>query len=198
MNEWRHNKLANKKMVRNTKGGNKGKGVARKHITGAREARALRLSSCELEKYGAVTRVLGNGMFYVATDEQPQLLGRIRNKFKGRSKRDNMISIGSVVLVGLREWEHPTYKECDLLEVYDSNEVRQLMKNPSINFAELQKYIDAHQPSSADAGESTSGGFIEFTEEREYLDGLIPDGDELTEPAEKCVATEEIVNIDEL
>ena len=143
-------------MVKNTKGGNKSKAVARKHISGAREQRALRLASCGLEKYGVVIRVLGNGMFYVVTDlasdKQPHLLGHIRNKFRGRSKRDNTITLGSVVLIGLREWEEPNYKECDLLEVYDSNEVRQLMKNPSIDLSDLQKHIDAYGHSSNDIG----------------------------------------------
>lgn len=186
-------------MVRNTNGGNKGKGVARKHITGAREPKALRLSSCELEQYGVVVRVLGNGMFYVSTDEYPQLLGRIRNKFKGRSKRDNMISLGSVVLIGLREWERPNYKECDLLEVYDPSEVRQLMKNPSIDFVELQKYIDSHQSGSADATESAIGcGVIEFAEERDYMDGLIPTEGDLAAKNEKAVEKEEVINIDDL
>jgi translation initiation factor IF-1 len=186
-------------MVRNANGGNKGKGVARKHITGAREPKALRLSSCELERYGAVIRVLGNGMFYVATDEHPQLLGRIRNKFKGRSKRDNMISLGSVVLIGLREWEHPNYKECDLLEVYDANEVRQLMKNPSIDFVELQRYIDAHQSASSESTETAIGcGVIEFTEERDYMEGLIPTESDLAARTGASETKEEIINIDDL
>lgn len=187
-------------MVKNTKGGNKSKGIARKHITGSREG-SLRLSTCELEKYGVVIRVLGNGMFYVVTDlaceKQPQLLGHIRNKFRGRSKRDNTISLGSVVLVGLREWEDPNYKECDLLEVYDANDVRQLMKNPSIDLSELQKHIDAYS-SKGDAGASAiEVGLVdvEFSEERDYND-VLPDsaGD-----FEDCVReAEELVDADEL
>ena len=189
-------------MVKNTKGGNKSKGMARKHLAGAREQKAVRLSSCELELYGVVNRVLGNGMFYVVTDianeTQPHLLGHIRNKFRGRSKRDNTITLGSVVLVGLREWEKPNYKECDLLEVYESNDVRQLMKNPSIDLSSLQKHIDAHNRGTGDASSSDMGGAdIEFTEERDYLEGMIPDA----EPEEfnsEVRKTEEIVDIDDI
>ena len=167
-------------MVKNTKGGNKSKGMARKHAGGGGE-RNLRLSTCNLEVYGVVLRVLGHGMFYVGTEEHPQLLGHIRNKFRGRSKRDNNITVGCVVLAGLREWEHPNYKECDLLEVYDANEVRQLMKNPSIDFGELQKFIDAlgiSAASSDGAAAASSGADIEFSSETDYTEGLIPEGAE--------------------
>ena len=190
-------------MVKNTKGGNKSKGMARKHATGAKEPRAVRLSENEMEKYGVIVRVLGNCMFYVVTDiaseERPQLLGHIRNKFRGRSKRDNTITLGSVVLVGLRDWEKPNYKECDLLEVYEANEVRQLMKNPSIDLSSLQKHIDAHNRGTSDAVSSeTARADVEFVEERDYMEGMIPDADE-----SECVATEtrkmdDIVDIDDI
>lgn len=193
-------------MVKNTKGGNKSKAIARKHITGAKEQRALRLSTCDLEKYGVVIRVLGNGMFYVVTDlaceKQPQLLGHIRNKFRGRSKRDNTIALGSVVLVGLREWEDPNYKECDLLEVYDPNEVRQMMKNPSIDLSELQSHIDTYSKGSGDNAASTidvGDTEIEFTEERDYMDGLIPEGECDEDVGTECeVRKEEIVDAEDL
>jgi hypothetical protein len=187
-------------MVKNTKGGNKSKGIARKHITGAREARALRLSTSELEKYGVITKLLGEGMFYVvtdiSTDAQPHLLGHIRKKFKGRSKRDNTITLGSVILIGLREWEGPNYKKCDLLEVYDANEVRQLMTTPSVDITSLHRYIDMYNSAS---GEATDSGYTEivFTEERDYTDGLIPDMPE--ETPEACISgKEEIVDIEEI
>lgn len=188
-------------MVRNLKGGNKSKGMARKYSAGAREARVLRLSSCELETYGVVTRILGSGMFYVATEIYPQLLGHIRNKFRGRSKRDNTIIVGSVVLVGLREWEHPNYKECDLLEVYEANEVRQLMKNPTIDFSELQKHIDAYSRGTGDAAsvDIGAGADIEFSEERDYNEGLLPEEEEVSSAtATKINSTDEIVDIDDI
>jgi translation initiation factor IF-1 len=192
-------------MVKNTKGGNKSKAIARKHITGAKEQRALRLSTCDLEKYGVVIRVLGNGMFYVVTDlaceKQPQLLGHIRNKFRGRSKRDNTIALGSVVLVGLREWEDPNYKECDLLEVYDPNEVRQMMKNPSIDLSELQSHIDTYSKGTGDTAASTidvGDTEIEFAEERDYMDGLIPDAEGDEEPGDTEIRKEEIVDAEDL
>jgi len=188
-------------MVKNTKGGNKSKGMARKHLAGS-EDRSIRLSSCDLEKYAVVTRVLGHGMFYVATDDQPQLLGHIRNKFRGRSKRDNSITLGCVVLVGLREWEHPNYKECDLLEVYDANELRQLMKNPSIDLSELHRYIDSLGGSSGSAEDAVAVCTeIEFTADTDYMDGLIPDkaGDDVGAASASAVGfIDDVVDADDI
>ena len=187
-------------MVRNTKGGNKSKGIARKHITGSRETRTLRLSTSELEKYGVITKLLGEGMFYVVTDlasdTQPHLLGHIRKKFKGRSKRDNTITLGSVILVGLRDWEGPNYKKCDLLEVYDANEVRQLMKNPSIDLSSLHRHIDMYNSAS---GEASDSGFVDivFSEERDYTDGIIPDIPEETATT-YISGKEEIVDVEDI
>jgi len=190
-------------MVKNTKGGNKSKGMARKHSAGAKEPHAVRLSENNLERYGVIVRVLGNCMFYVVTeiasDKQPHLLGHIRNKFRGRSKRDNTITLGSVVLVGLRDWEEPNYKECDLLEVYESNEVRQLMKNPSIDLSSLQKHIDAHNRGTGDAASSEAGcADVEFVEERDYMEGMIPEEEELEYTSSEVRKAEEIVDIDDI
>ena len=173
--------------------------MARKHMSGGGD-RSLRLSSCDLEVYAVVLRVLGHGMFYVGTDEHPQLLGHIRNKFRGRSKRDNNITVGCVVLVGLREWEHPNYKECDLLEVYDANEVRQIMKNPSIDFTELQRYIDtlgiSVSATSDAAGATSSGADIEFATETDYTENLIPEDAAL--PAGDIYEEADIVDADDI
>ena len=161
-------------MVRNTGGGNKSKGMARKNVVDSGERRKLRLSSCDLEKYAVVTKLLGNGMFYATTNEGNELLGRIRNKFKGRNRRGNDLLPGTLVLVGLREWEAPLYKECDLLEVYDPNEVKQIKQITSIDIRSLAGHMesagvkgDAVAASESDFEFSTDAG-------TDYLDGIIP------------------------
>jgi translation initiation factor IF-1 len=110
-------------MVKNTHGGNKSKSMARKKIDGGNSSAPLRLPSCDLEKIAIVDKLLGNGMFYAITYDSIKLLGRIRNKFKGRSRRGNDVSVGKLVLIGLREWEMPNPKECDLLLVYDDSQI---------------------------------------------------------------------------
>jgi initiation factor 1A len=115
-------------MVKNNAGGNKGKGVARKHVTGA--SKQLRVATDEAERYAVVIKMLGNGMCYVRLldGSTGDRLCIIRNKFKGRGKRDNTLDSGSWVLVGLREWASKQ-DTCDLLEVYNANERERLMKN---------------------------------------------------------------------
>jgi len=185
-------------MVKNTKGGNKSKGIARKHIAGSRDFNSLRLSTSDFEIFGVISKLLGNGMFYIVSYNFNQLLGHIRKKFKGRSKRDNSVTVGSVVLVGLRDWEAPNFKECDLLEVYDANEVRQLMKIPSIDLTGLYKHIDMYSGTSNEAGESGCADIV-FTEDRDYNDGLLPDF-ESESGVEKStgVPDDEIVDIEDI
>jgi initiation factor 1A len=115
-------------MVKNTVGGNKSKGQARKHLS-SNSNKALKVSDDEYEVYAQVTKMLGNGMCYVLCMDGKTRLCFIRGKFKGRGKRDNFIGLLSWVLVGLRDFE--TVKEgsqenCDLLEVYTDAEKEKL------------------------------------------------------------------------
>jgi hypothetical protein len=54
----------------------------------------------------------------------------IRGKFRGRGKRDNLISPGTWLLIGLREWEkEPSAGKllnCDLIEVYSESDKERL------------------------------------------------------------------------
>ena len=108
-------------MVKNTHGGNKHKGFARKHTT-AKASNKLRTSEDEGEIYAIATKMLGNNMFHCHCIDNVLRLCHIRGKFTGRGKRDNMITTGTWVLIGIREWD--SYKsdkdiqKCDLLEVY--------------------------------------------------------------------------------
>ena len=181
-------------MVKNTQGGNKSKGLARKNLSSAREKRVLRLPTCSLEKIAVVTQLLGHGMFYVVTEDGATLLGRIRNKFRGRSKRDNNLMKGILVIVGLREWEAPDYKECDLLEVYDPNEIKQLRKIPTVDMRMLDKHIESI---GGTVSESAEGDEIEFSTDHadDYMEGLLP-----PEPTDTNTKgpIDDIVDFDEL
>ena len=122
-------------MVKNDAGGNKGKGLARKHVNAAKcgGMKQLRMAIDEAEQYGVVSKMLGNGMCYVrllssGNGNSGDKLCIIRNKFKGRGKRDNILDSGSWVLVGMREWASKQ-DTCDLLEVYNDGERDRLLKN---------------------------------------------------------------------
>ena len=129
-------------MVRNTHGGNKSKGMARKNLQSTSSTAQLRLPTDECEQIASVTKMLGNGMFYANTTDGTQLLCHIRNKFKGRSRRNNDVSIGKLVLIGLRTWENPS-KNADLLFVYDDLDISTIANKFDLSsFIHNYNYID--------------------------------------------------------
>ncbi len=129
-------------MVRNMTGGCKSKSQGRKFSSSHTLRSAIRLSSCNLEIYACVIKHYGQGRCCVKTVDDKELQCIIRNKFKGRSKRNNLLVIGSIVLVGLREWENTdNYKICDLLEVYDEEDESKLRNIPGTKINMLDKYV---------------------------------------------------------
>jgi translation initiation factor 1A len=92
-----------------------------------KEQRALELKGDDTE-YGLVTKVLGNGRFYVRLNMQNrEVIGKVRGKFrKGAAKKANMVGVDSVVLVGIRDFQDNTV---DIIHVYDAGEIRQLKKS---------------------------------------------------------------------
>lgn len=125
-------------MVRNISGGTKTKGLARKHQQKSHTSH-VRLPDGEDERFGYVSKMLGNGMCEIYLNKENQrLIGHIRNKFRGRNKRHNLISSQMIVLVGLRSWES-IVKNCDILCVYDDNEINQLKNRPGIGIDDIIK-----------------------------------------------------------
>jgi len=101
-------------MVKNTNGGSGHKGQARDR--GVQNDYKI-TSELEVEAY--VERIIGNGRLLVNSIDgrYTGLICTIRGKFSGRNKSKNKIDTNSIVVIGLREWEEPTYKTCDLLSV---------------------------------------------------------------------------------
>lgn len=119
-------------MVRNTKGGNKGKKIKRCRSTAAPTKVTRYANSGEM--YARVTRIFGYGMAEVLCDDGKKRLLIIRKKFKGRNKRDNIVVLHSVLLVGKREWEIVKKQEkVDLLFVYSQEDINNLKKRKNIN-----------------------------------------------------------------
>ena len=111
-------------MVKNF-GGNKNKKFGRKHMAQSNN-RKLRIKQDDDEMYACVTKMLGNGMCNIVGIDEVNRLCIIRNKFRGRSKRQNMLNPGSWVLIGLRSWQTKQensnkLETCDLLEVYTTD-----------------------------------------------------------------------------
>lgn len=124
-------------MVKNTKGGKGAKGLARKtNNTNFSASEKLRISTDELEQYACVTKMFGNGMCEITLNNNQKLVCHIRGAFRGRQKHRNFITTNSIVLVGLREWEE-TRKNCDLLYIYDDNQIEQLKNIPQIDIKNI-------------------------------------------------------------
>lgn len=124
-------------MVKNISGGTKTKGLARKHVATSHASSAtLRIPQNTLEQIVIVSKMLGNGMCEVFNNDDQRFIAHIRNKFKGRHRRSNDISINSFILVGLREWEKP-HKNVDVIFVYDHNDFNALNASPSIHIHSL-------------------------------------------------------------
>ena len=126
------------KMVKNLKGGCKAKCQGRKY-TSSTSRSALRLSTNILEIYACVTKHYGAGRCLVKTVDDKELQCVIRHKFK---KRNSNILVGSIILIGLREWEGPdNFKTCDLLELYDQEDYNLLKSIPTTNIHKLDKFL---------------------------------------------------------
>jgi translation initiation factor IF-1 len=129
-------------MVKNSTGGNKSKGLARKNLT--KRDSALRVSQEEGEIYAQIIKIMGGCIASAIDIDGNPLRAHIRGKFRGRGKRDNLITANTWVLVGLHSWQSDKCKpseirDCDILEVYnDMDKIR--LKN-SINSINWNKFI---------------------------------------------------------
>lgn len=119
-------------MGRNTHGGSGHKKFARKHNeqSSAPSHSSIRRSECDLEIYAIATKMLGNKMFNCHCIDGKIRLCHIRGRFDGRNKRNNLVSPGTWILVGLREWENTSdpkkVQQCDLLEIYSASSKERL------------------------------------------------------------------------
>tara|TARA_E500000331_G_scaffold66356_1_gene61117 strand:+ start:138 stop:527 length:390 start_codon:yes stop_codon:yes gene_type:complete len=110
-------------MGKNFQGGNKHKSYANKNMNHDNEH--IRFVQDTDEKYAIVTKILGAGMFLVTYlekhDEQltKSVLAHIRGNMKGKQKRNNIVALHSLVLIGLRAFE-TNIKNADILHVYSN------------------------------------------------------------------------------
>jgi translation initiation factor IF-1 len=117
-------------MVKNTSGGNKSKGFARKNMI--KRDTALRVVQEEGEIYAQAVKVMGGSIASAIDIDGNPLRAHIRGKFRGRGKRDNFIEPGTWLLVGLHTWETDKstkpdeMRNCDILEVYNETDKNRL------------------------------------------------------------------------
>lgn len=152
-------------MVKNTHGGNKSKGFARKNLV--KRDSALRVAQEEGEIYAQAVKVMGGNIASAVNIEGEPLRVHIRGKFRGRGKRDNFIGPGTWLLVGLHEWgsekKAGEIKDCDVLEVYnDSDKTR--LKN-SVTSVNWSLFITNDTKTLGDDGTSDNIGDVTFEDD---------------------------------
>lgn len=181
-------------MVKNTKGGSQHKKFARKNNMTEAEGSNVKTRYADpkepCEMYALVTKLFGQGMCEVKCNDGKSRLCVIRNKFRGRNKLNNVVTIDSKVLVGLRDWEvvkEGKLQKCDLLEVYSMQDVINLKNNDkSINWTYLTSIDEkVNNKSSTGLNQAFEFGDVETNEEEEEF---IYDFDDVR-------ANENIVNV---
>jgi translation initiation factor IF-1 len=118
-------------MVRNTKGGKGSKAFARKFVSDVKPDH-IRSPDSPLELFAVVQKMFGP-MCEVFTNDGRTFKCHIRGKFKGRNKRFSIISVGSLVIIGLRDFEAPNFINSDLLEVFSHDQISSIQKTHNIS-----------------------------------------------------------------
>jgi len=133
-------------MVKNITGGNKSKKQARSSFA-PQQTQHVRKATEEDEIYAVVTKIFGGSNCQVMCNDGISRSCVIRNKFKTFGKRDNILSIGVWILVGIRTWEvRPNgVQKCDLLEVYSQTEKDKLQQVESCSFKVLTSAVDTNK-----------------------------------------------------
>jgi hypothetical protein len=163
-------------MVKNTVGGKKGKMLANKRSGGSSGGGKLRLSECEEEIYVCVTKVCGGGVFIVVDNEKREYQAYLRGKMKGPNKRHNFVSTFSILLVGIR-LDSSEHNKCDILFVYDSNDIHYLSLLPHIN---LNHIIQLHQNQNIIQGGNNTDLLFSNTIDNERIERIGQEQEEET------------------
>lgn len=177
-------------MVKNT-GGNKSKRQGRKHIS-APQQRNLRFKTEEDESYAVVTKLFGGPNCEVMCMDGILRHCIIRNKFRGRDKKDNNIAPNVWVLVGIRTWEARSDKpqKSDLLAVYSPNDKAKLRATlQEEELIHLLKVTDEKATNYTDDS-------IVFTDEN--IETIIDNELEHNQPVTHDKSDDDVIDIDEI
>lgn len=114
-------------MVKNS-GGNKAKKQARKGVVVSTALQNVRYVSEVGEMYAIITTIFGGKNCQVMCDDGISRRCTIRRKFMMSRRGDNMIAVGTWVMVGLYDWEKRSdgSQTCDIIEVYSPGEKEKL------------------------------------------------------------------------
>jgi len=113
-------------MVKNTIGGKKGKMLSKKHHVTNNSS--FPISTDEGMIYVCVMKVFGGGVFEVVDNDNVKYKAYLRGKMKGSNKRHNLVSMNSILLVGIRS-DLSDKNSVDILFVYENHHIQTLSLN---------------------------------------------------------------------
>lgn len=187
------------KMVKNTHGGNKSKGFARKNTT--KRDTMLRTASEEGEIYAQAVKVMGGSIASAIDLTGQPLRVHIRGKFRGRGKRDNFISPGTWLLVGLHSWgdKEDAVRDCDVLEVYSDIDKQRLMTSvTSVNWG----LFTANDMQTAEVEDDKEARFTFADDTMQEYESLIASNMSASkskkEPPAPLIEEDEEINVDDI
>jgi len=158
-------------MVKNSTGGNKAKGFARKNLV--KRDTTLRIAQ-EGEIYAQAVKVMGGNIVSVIDIQGNPLRGHIRGKFRGRGKRDNFIEPNTWLLVGIHDWgsdkKPGDVRDCDVLEVYNDTDKNRL--KDTVISVDWSKFVLNDNKAFGSEAEKDETGIVfadEATQEYEQL-----------------------------
>jgi translation initiation factor IF-1 len=159
-------------MVKNTTGGKAAKSLASKNSGSSSNTKLTVSTNCD-EVYAIASKMLGNSTFNCIGLDGNTFLCHIRGKFSGKGKRDNTVSPGTWVLVGLYQWNASSadllkkgkvkLRECDLLEVYSDRDKQRLRDTVSEDW----ECLDKNDPRNLDGFKKEEQNAVSFQTEKE-------------------------------
>lgn len=162
--------------------------------------RAVRYVEEEGEEYAIVTQVFGGSRCEVKLPSGEKRTCIIRNKFRGRGRRDNFIKVGGWVLVGEREWERARQGKLntvDLLYVYSPNEKDTLAARAPL-VAKALRRMDPNFDGQPENMQDADGGVVFARSEEEGLSGDEKDDTDRGPPEALSINTDVRIDIDEI
>jgi len=127
-------------MVKNTIGGKKGKMLSKKQHSFQNNSFPISRDECEI--YVGVSKIFGGGVFEVFDHNNIKYKAFLRGKMKGSNKRHNLVTINSILLVGIRS-DFSEKFNVDILFVYDNHHIQTLSLHSNFNISLLNSF-DSH------------------------------------------------------
>ena len=188
-------------MVKNTTGGSKSKGFARKNLT--KRDTALRVADEDGEIYAQAVKVMGGSIASAIDINGNSLRAHIRGKFRGRGKRDNFIAPGTWLLVGLHTWEDDKsnakereIRNCDILEVYSETDKNRL--KTSVTNVDWSKFIANDNKTIGDDKTDNDLGFEFVDESTQEYENMIAEQAAANGTKNITIDNSEEVNVDDI